>query len=87
MVFAPIEVDDYIALHMSRNPDEDRAGLLSRLHLALDAHRAGERCNCGNPIWVIGSAAAGHACFVCISGEADPDGDYEIAEACRGNDV
>jgi hypothetical protein len=31
---------------------------------------------------VIGSAETGHACFTCITGEADPSEDYEIAEAC-----
>ncbi len=28
------------------------------------------KCNCGNPIWVIGSAITGNACFSCITGEA-----------------
>ena len=30
---------------------------------------------------VPGSAFAGNACFTCITGEAYPDGDYEIDEA------
>jgi hypothetical protein len=38
-------------------------------------------CRCGNPIWVIGSAVVGNACFTCITGEALPDDDFEIDEA------
>jgi hypothetical protein len=50
-------------------------------------YQAGARCHCGEPIWVIGSAEAGHACFTCITGEADPSEDYEIAEACHKHSV
>jgi len=35
---------------------------------------------------VIGSAFVGNACFTCITGEADPSDDYEIAEACDKSD-
>ena len=87
MPFVPIEIDDYVTLHLKSNPDEKPAGLVSRLQIALAAHRAGERCDCGNPIWVVGSAVAGHACFTCITGEAVPDGDYEITDACPPDDV
>lgn len=48
----------------------------------LADYQAGARCDCGEPIWVIGSAETGHMCFTCITGEADPSEDYEIAEAC-----
>jgi hypothetical protein len=83
MPFIPIEMDDFIELHLRANPDEDRDDLRARLRRALKARRAGVLCECGNPIWVIGSAVAGHACFTCITLEAYPDSDYEIAEACR----
>jgi hypothetical protein len=46
------------------------------------AFKAGERCDCGEPIWVIGSAVAGHMCFTCITGSANDSEDYEIVEAC-----
>jgi len=82
MGFAPIAIDAFVKLHVKSNPTEDAAGLESRLEKALAAHRAGDTCDCGEPIWVIGSAIAGHACFTCITGEAMPDNDYEIADAC-----
>ncbi len=36
----------------------------------------GELCNCGNPIWIIGSAITGKGCFTCITGESDCSDDY-----------
>ena len=87
MPFVPIEIEDYLELHMRANPGEDRNGLRARLKDALSAWKAGERCECGNPIWVIGSATAGNACFTCITMQAAPDDDYEIAEACELSDA
>jgi len=45
--------------------------------------RQGARCYCGAPIWAIGSAVVGNACFPCITGEADPSSDYEIDEVLK----
>jgi len=53
------------------------------LREALEAFRRDERCQCGERIWVIGSAMTGLMCFACITGEATPEEDYEIAEACE----
>ena len=82
MGFAPIRLEEYVRLHLRNNPGVVAADLTARLQYALDAHKAGKRCYCGGPIWVIGSAEAGLMCFTCITGEADPSDDYEIAEAC-----
>ena len=80
--FVPISFDAYVDLHMRSNPkDMTRAEVISALRSALTAHKNGATCDCGNPIWVIGSAFAGNACFTCITGEAYSDGDYEIDEA------
>ncbi len=80
--FAPISFNAYVDLHMRSNPkDMARAEVVSALRSALTAHNNGTTCHCGNPIWVIGSAFVGNACFTCITGEAYPDGDYEIDEA------
>lgn len=87
MSFVPIEIDAFIDLHLKSNPDYDRRELRAALQEALAARRAGEACDCGNPIWVIGSALAHHACFTCITGEAVPDSDFEIAKACRWNEA
>ena len=45
---------------------------------------AGARCQCGAPIWIIGSAQTGLGCFACITGQSDPDQDYEIDVADEG---
>jgi len=80
--FVPISIPDFVRLHCERYPKE-KVEIETQLRRALAAARAGERCSCGNPIWVIGSAVVGHACFTCITGEANPDQDYEITEAMK----
>jgi hypothetical protein len=79
--FAAIPFERYVDLHVQRNPAVDRAAFGRRLRHAVDARKAGARCACGAFIWAIGSAEVGAACFTCITGEAWPDGDYEIDEA------
>jgi len=76
--FFPIQLTDYVALHLRANPDVHRDELIERLQFAIDAYKRSVRCNCGAPIWIIGSAEAGLSCFTCITGEAEPDNDYEI---------
>jgi len=76
--FTPIALQDYVELHLRSNPGTKRAELIERLQYAIDAFRRDTRCQCGAPIWIIGSAEAGLACFTCITGEAAPDNDYEI---------
>jgi hypothetical protein len=81
MSFVPIQLKEYVKLHLRSNPKENAADLTARLQSALEDYNAGNRCQCGEPIWVIGSAQVGLMCFTCITGEADPSEDYEIAEA------
>lgn len=76
--FAPISLERYVELHMQANRGTDREDLLKRLRYAVDAHERGVRCQCGEPIWIIGSAEVGLSCFTCITGESFPDSDYEI---------
>lgn len=76
--FTPIELRDYVELHLRSNPGVKRIDLVARLMRAVGAHKRGVRCQCGAPIWIVGSAEAGLSCFNCITGEAVPDGDYEI---------
>lgn len=78
--FVPISFDGYVSLHVKSNPTVDRAEFAARLRRAVDARKTGARCACGAPIWAIGSAEVGDACFTCITGEAWPDDDYEIDE-------
>ena len=81
--FTPIGMEDYIRRHMKSNPDTSRKEIESGLRSALADYKAGVRCDCGNPIWVIGSAVMGNACFTCITGEAMPASDFEIDEAIK----
>jgi len=80
-MFIPISLEDYIQKHLAANPSVDREDREERLHSALASARAGVRCECGGPIWVIGSAEVGFSCFTCITGEAMPTEDYELADA------
>ena len=82
MAFVPIGIDDYVTKFLASNPGNKRSEVTARLKETLERFIAGARCTCGAPIWVIGSAQAGHACFTCITGESYPEGDYEIADAC-----
>jgi hypothetical protein len=76
--FAPISIAKYIPLHMKSNPGESRASPEAALRESLEAAENGECCDCGEPIWVLGSAIVGRGCFTCITGESSPSGDYEI---------
>ena len=87
MGFVPIELHDYVRGFLKSNLGEVAEKVTGRLHSALKAYKAGARCRCGSPIWVIGSAEAGNACFTCITGESDPSQDYEIAEARNKDSV
>lgn len=78
-VFKPISLAEYVDKFLKANPTEIRAEVLGRLQDAIAAHLRGVRCDCGEPIWIIGSAESGYACFTCITGEAKPDNDYEIS--------
>ncbi|MFH1723325.1 MAG: hypothetical protein ABII00_01765 [Elusimicrobiota bacterium] len=79
--FKPIPFDAYVAKHLKSNRDENEGDFRERLREAVEAKKAGRLCDCGNPIWAIGSAVAGYMCFTCITGEAEPSEDYEIDEA------
>lgn len=82
--FTPISIEKYVELHLKSNKDTTREEITKGLNAALTDYEKGVTCsNCGNPIWVIGSAMVGNACFTCITGEAEPDNDYEIDEAMK----
>jgi hypothetical protein len=76
--FIPISIAKYIPLHMKSNPRESRSALETALRESLEAAENGECCDCGEPIWVLGSAIVGRGCFTCITGESTPSDDYEI---------
>jgi len=83
MKFVPISIDNYIKKHLESNPSENEKNLRVKLEAALSDYEKGIKCSCGNDIWVIGSAAVGNSCFTCITGESQPDSDYEIDSAIK----
>lgn len=76
--FIPIQLREYVELHLRANREVERTELIQHLESAIAADRAGARCQCGAPIWIIGSAQTGLGCFACITGQTEPDQDYEI---------
>ena len=76
--FKLISKDEYVNLFLNANPSDSRIDVIARLEDAIAARRDGKRCDCGEPIWVVGSAEAGYGCFTCITGESTPSDDYEI---------
>src|SRR5689334_10606155 len=60
--FVPIRLEEYVELHLRSNPGVERTDLIRRLQHAINAFKRGVRCQCGEPIWIIGSAEAGLGC-------------------------
>ena len=79
--FVPITLNEYVKKHLVSNPGVDAEELKTRLRSVLAAKEAGESCECGGEIWVLGSAEVGLMCFTCITGQAMPDKDYELYSA------
>ncbi len=81
--FTPIKLNKFVDKYIQSNPGTSRKEITTGLKATLRDYKSGVKCDCGNPIWVIGSAVTGNACFTCVTGEAMPDSDYEIDEACE----
>jgi hypothetical protein len=81
--FVPISFERSVTHYLKRNPGENPKPFRQSLEEAVRAKRAGKLCACGNPIWAIGSAVVGYACFTCITGQADASADYEIDTATQ----
>jgi len=76
--FTPITIDKFLVKHLKANPEWDAASLKKDLSYFKKLKTDGALCDCGNSIWIIGSAFSGKGCFTCITGEADISDDYEI---------
>lgn len=76
--FTPISIPKYVKLHAASNPGTNAVELAQCLRRVVQAKLAGARCQCGEPIWAIGSVHVGFSCFTCITGEATPEDDYEV---------
>lgn len=77
-MWIPITIDDYVKVHLKKNPNENEKVLRVRIEAALDDYNNGVKCQCGKDIWIVGSASSPFGCFSCISGRDFPAGDYEI---------
>jgi hypothetical protein len=86
MGFVAISIDNFIKKHLEINPSENEKDVREHLNLALSDYHKGVKCSCGNDIWVVGSAFTGNSCFTCITGESQPDSDYEIDVAIKKNE-
>jgi hypothetical protein len=77
--FIPISPEEFIPMHMRSNPGSNRKDIEEGLEKTIAAAKNGKRCDCGQPIWIIGSIFVGYSCFTCITGETNRSEDYEIA--------
>lgn len=76
--FQKISIDDFVAKTMKSNPGLNAKELKKSLTEFKKRKIQRELCDCGNPIWIIGSAIIGKGCFTCITGDSDCSEDYEI---------
>ncbi|MEX6689349.1 hypothetical protein QTN47_17705 [Danxiaibacter flavus] len=76
--FTKISIDNFIEKYKMSNPKEDLAQLRRNILHIKQLKKDGIKCDCGNSLWVIGSAISGKGCFTCITGETDFSDDYEI---------
>jgi len=76
--FIPISINKFVDLYQKSNPDAGTVDLRENLKYYKTLKSQGQKCACGNPIWIIGSAIAEMGCFTCITGEIDNSNDYEI---------
>jgi hypothetical protein len=81
MKFIPITMDAYVKQHLENYPETNERNLRDQLETALAAFHRGVTCDCGNDIWVIGSASVGNSCATCITGETSLNDYLEISDA------
>lgn len=78
--FNYISIDNFIIKTFDNNSNLNSQELKESLNEFKIRKLKGEVCNCGNEIWIIGSAYSGKGCFTCITGETDCSDDYEIEQ-------
>lgn len=76
----PISIEKFADMTVENNKDLNRNDLIESLKATLEAKRNGAKCcQCGNPIWAVGSAVTGtNMCFTCTTMESDDSEDYEV---------
>ena len=76
--FIKIKIDDFVNQTVAANPGLDAKQLTIVLEEFKVRKIKGELCDCGESIWIVGSALTGKGCFTCITGETDKSDDYEV---------
>jgi hypothetical protein len=85
-MWKPISIDQYVKIHLRKNPNDNEKTIKMRIDAALDYYKNGLKCRCGNDIWIVGSTTVPFGCFSCITGNDHPRGDYEIDSALDKRD-
>ena len=85
-MWKPISIDQYVKIHLRKNPNDNEKTIKIRIDAALDYYKNGLKCRCGNDIWIVGSPTVPFGCFSCITGKDHPRGDYEIDSALDKRD-
>lgn len=81
--FIPISKEEFAQKVVKNNKGEKKQNIIEAIVASLKDVRKGQKCSCGNPIWVAGSVFVGNSCFTCITGEVDASEDYEIDEVIK----
>ncbi len=76
--FKKISLDNFLKKYSKDNPGMDSKQLRKDLINFRQLKNDGVKCNCGNDLWIIGSAISGKGCFSCITMSADCSDDFEI---------
>lgn len=69
MGFKPISIEDYLKKYLAINLNADKDEIETKLNTALTKFHLGEKCPCGNDIWVIASAFIDNCCYSCLTGK------------------
>lgn len=78
MSFHPVSLDEFIEIYHESNPSENLKVLRVKLEAAIEAYNYGQKCECGNDLWIVGAATGSFKCYQCLTGKAHPAGEYEI---------
>ncbi len=81
MDFIKISLENYVKIRLQFAPESNEQEVREKLENALATYKAGEKCECGNEIWVIGSAFMDTGCYYCLTGNFSCNKEYELSDA------
>ena len=78
-MFTPIPKVDLAKKLHKENPQIAVVEWIKKLSDAEDLKNRLAKCQCGAPIWIVGTALLGSPmCFTCITGNVDSTDDFEL---------